>query len=128
MRFKGEPMNSKPVVLCAAAALTACATLAHAEAVRPVTTQDLAGKTICWDDGWRITYAGDGSYFGARGDAPAVNHHKAQWSISEEGVVDVGLPDKVRHIPMTVYPGGRFEIDHFSKRKGLRRKFGNLCR
>ena len=89
---------------------------------------DLAGKTICWDDGWRITYARDGSYFGARGDAPAVNHHTAKWSISEEGVVDVELPTKDLHLSMTVYPGGRFEIDRFSKRKGLRGIVGNLCR
>jgi hypothetical protein len=110
-----------------ATALTAQFAFAQAQEARPVTAADLAGKTICWDNGWRMSYAKDDSYFGARGDAHAVNPHTAQWSISEEGVVDIERPDKHWQDSMTVHPGGRFEIYQFSKRSGLRRIVGTLC-
>jgi len=62
--------------------------LAKAEEGRPVTAADISGKTICWSDGWRMTYAADGHYFGDRADKPPTAHPDSrQWVFLEPGVI-----------------------------------------
>jgi hypothetical protein len=99
--------------ILAAAALFAWPALAQAQANRPATAADLAGKTVCWDDGWRITYAKGGRYLGARGDAPPANHHNERWAISEPGVVQIDREGVQRYLQIVVLPDGRFERDRF---------------
>jgi hypothetical protein len=126
-------MNTKRSVLGAAAALIAWPALAQAQASRPVTAEDLSGKTVCWDDGWRFTYAKDGSYFGARGDAPAVNHHKARWSMSEPGVVQIDRGVKQGYLQIVLLPDGRFGRNWFigkaknSRMPGIHQTQGTVC-
>ena len=87
---------------------------------RPVTAKDISGKTVCWDDGWRITYETDGTSFGARGGAPAVNHHNSYWSLPEPGVVRRVRPGgEERYLQVTVLPDGRLAQDRFSDRRGM---------
>lgn len=125
-------MSAKHLILGMAMALIAWPAPVQAQAGRPVTAGDLSGKTVCWEDGWRITYAKDGSYFGSRGDSPAVNHHNARWSISEPGVVQIDQPGKPRSLQIVVLPDGRYERDRFQAKNkkgmaGINRNFGTLC-
>ena len=48
---------------------------------KPITFQDLAGKTFCWADGGRVTYGASGLETNHKN-----NHHPA-WSVPEPGVL-----------------------------------------
>lgn len=90
----------------------ACPVLAYAEDGRPVTASDLSGRTVCWSDGWHMTYARDGRYFGTREDkpkrAPGPNDHQL-WSISEPGVVEINDGHRERYLQIVVLQDGRLE-------------------
>ncbi len=133
MTNAGEPVNTRRLSLWAAAALIAVPALAQAQAGRPVTAADLSGKTICWEDGWRITYAGGGGYLGARGNSSAANPHHERWSLLDPGVVQVDREGKQRYLQIVVLPDGRFERDRFRGKvtkggmAGIQRSFGTVC-
>jgi hypothetical protein len=63
----------------------ACATAAFAVTDfgqgRPVTTQDLSGKSFCWNNGKRTTYGADGKFSNSLGS------HGRPWLVLEPGVV-----------------------------------------
>ena len=67
---------------------------------RPITSNDIAGKTICWSNGWvRANFAANGVYTDNR-------HHPGKWYVPEPGVLKVGnwirsteiLPDGRLHV------------------------------
>ena len=73
--------------IAVALALT-CPLAALADQGRPVAASDLSGKTICWNDGWRITYAADGKYLLTRDNQPG-HWPRWWWSIQWPGVVEI---------------------------------------
>jgi hypothetical protein len=48
---------------------------------KPITAQDLAGKTFCWADGGRVTYGANGL------ETNNKNNHHPPWSVPEPGVL-----------------------------------------
>jgi hypothetical protein len=58
-----------------------------AQAGRPVSASDLSGKTICWSDGMRSTYADSGRYTNNKGA-------HTRWSVPEPGIVHVGSSER----------------------------------
>jgi hypothetical protein len=48
---------------------------------KPITFQDLAGKTFCWNDGGRVTYGANGL------ETNNKNNHHPPWSVPEPGVL-----------------------------------------
>jgi hypothetical protein len=90
---------------------------AFAEDGRPVTAQDISGKTICWEDGRRNTFAVDGRYTSTAG-----RHSK--WSVIEPGVVKAGhLEHQIEVLPDGQLHSHRFRgrstrgiyVDHWGK-------------
>jgi hypothetical protein len=78
---------------------------------RPVTTRDLAGKTVCWDNGETSTYSGGGTWANSR-------HGSGTWKVTPDGVeihsdtfggvLLVELPDDGTILDATYYVPGRF--------------------
>jgi hypothetical protein len=66
---------------------------------RPVTSNDISGKKICWDDGHWGLYAANGEF---SYDRDGNQHHK--WSVPEPGVIQTG--DHFRQV--VVLSDGRF--------------------
>ena len=69
---------------------------------RPITAKDLAGKTICWSDGTKETFAANGVQTSSLGG-------RRKWSVLEPGVLLVGR----RHTQMEITSDGRFLIHRF---------------
>jgi hypothetical protein len=94
---------------------------AKAEEGRPVTASDLSGRTICWSDGWRLTYAADGRYFGDRANQPPKDHRTddgRRWAFLEPGVIQIDSgPTKIKkHLQITVLPDGQLQQHSFNGR------------
>ena len=81
---------------------------AKADQGRPVTTQDLIGKTYCWENGGKGTYGAGGSFSNNRG-------YHGTWSVTEPGVVLVGS----RYNQIDILPDGRLQ-QHVSRRKNTK--------
>jgi hypothetical protein len=60
-------------------ALTFLLTSICSATARPVTTEDLAGRTICWDNGEKSTYTRDGKWENDR-------HGSGTWKVTPAGV------------------------------------------
>jgi hypothetical protein len=69
---------------------------------RPVSAKDLSGKTICWNDGIKETFAADGVQTSNRS-------RRAKWSVLEPGVLLVGR----RYTQIEITRDGRFHIHRF---------------
>jgi hypothetical protein len=109
--------------------------LAEAEEGRPLTAADISGKTICWDDGWRLTYAANGRYFGDRIDQPPKDHRVDdghRWVFVEAGVIKVDSgPTKIeKYFQIAVLPDGQLQKYSFSGRstRGTQKYWwGKVC-
>ncbi len=75
---------------------------------RPVTAQDLVGKTYCWENGGKGTYGAGGSFSNNKG-------YHGTWSVTEPGVVLVGN----RYNQIDVMPDGRLQ-QHVRRRKSTK--------
>jgi hypothetical protein len=110
----------------ALACSTACATGASPQGLptsggRLVTTDDIAGKKICWDSGHWSFYESDGHFSNDHGDR---HHH---WSVPEPGVIKTGQSYRQTE----VQADGQFHSQRFV---GHRTRFdrhvdhwGNVC-
>jgi hypothetical protein len=65
-------------IVCAATTASAVTDFGHG---KPITFQDLAGKTFCWYDGGRVTYGANGM------ETNHKNNHHTPWSVPEPGVL-----------------------------------------
>jgi hypothetical protein len=65
----------------------ACPTQTFAQSGRPVSARDISGKTICWSDGARSTYAANGQYTNDQG-------LHSVWSVPQPGVVRFGSRER----------------------------------
>jgi hypothetical protein len=126
-------VNNKHLILAVTTTLIVWPAFAQAQAGKPVTAADLSGKTVCWDDGWRITYAADGGYLSARGDAPVVRGH-TRWSISSLGTLKLDRGEKQQYLQLVVLPDGRLERDwfvgkphHHTGVPGMQQTWGTIC-
>lgn len=104
---------------------------AEAEEGRPVTAADLSGRTICWSDGWRLTYAANGRYFGDRVGLPLKDHRTDdghRWVLQEPGViqVDSGSAMIKKYFQMVVLPDGQLQQHAFSRGTN-RYLWGRVC-
>ena len=63
-------------IVCAATTASAVTDFGHG---KPITFQDLAGKTFCWYDGGRVTYGANGM------ETNHKNNHHPPWSVPEPG-------------------------------------------
>ncbi len=87
----------------------ACPTEIFAQAGRPVSASDISGKTICWSNGDRATYAANGQFTNNSG-------RHTVWSVTP-GLIHVGssvrqtdvLPDGRLHILLTKGQGVQHE-------------------
>ncbi len=64
---------------------------------RPVTAQDLSGKTFCWNNGIRASYGANGTFSNSRGA------HDRPWSVPRPGV----FKDGYREVQMEILSDGR---------------------
>jgi hypothetical protein len=112
-------MIAKTFVPVAAGSAIALAFLSPATASM-VTTADLSGKTICWDEGWKDTYAPGGKLHSTR-------YGEGTWSATANGVEILAqswpglktiekLPDGTFKFTATAAAGFRLETN------------GKLCR
>jgi hypothetical protein len=70
---------------------------------KPITFQDLAGKTFCWSDGGRVTYGANGL------ETNNKNNHHPPWAVPEPGVLKYWGK---RYTQVELLPDGRL---HFYK-------------
>jgi hypothetical protein len=124
---------TRPYVILALAFL--CSPLAEAQEGRPITGADLSGKTICWSDGWRLTYAANGRYFGDRVGQPPKDHRTDdghRWVPLEPGVIQVDSgPTKIKKdFQIVALPDGQLQQHWFAGRssKGTDKYlWGKVC-
>ena len=95
-------------------------TKSFAQSSRPVSARDISGKTICWSDGTRSTYAANGQYVNNQGA------HRV-WSVTP-GVIHVGSVEREAE----VLPDGRLHSYYVASPRGgaqgLRREYwGTAC-
>jgi hypothetical protein len=80
---------------------------------KPISAQDLSGKTFCWGDGTRVVYGANGKLSSNRGV------HDRPWSVPEPGVFKGGrgydqievLPDGRLHLHKYCLLCGEHDLD-----------------
>jgi hypothetical protein len=82
--------------------------LSAADEGRPVTAADLSGKTVCWTGDLKVTYTL--TERGSSNRRGRLSH--SIWSVPEPGVVKF----RIRYVPMTVLPDGRFQTHQLNAR------------
>ena len=93
---------------CAALCATAAdAQLGRPTQSRPVTTNDLVGKKICWSDGGIGMFAANGQFTNKKGK-------QFPWSVNEPGVVQIGN----HYVQYEILPDGSFYYHRFCGRCG----------
>jgi hypothetical protein len=84
---------------------------------KPITAQDLSGKTFCWNDGGRVTYGANGL------ETNNKNNHHPPWSVPEPGVLKYWgnkytqvelLPDGRLHFYKYCLICGNHDIDNWA--------------
>jgi hypothetical protein len=103
------------------ALVSAHSTQIFAQAGRPVSAADLSGKTICWSDGTRSTYAANGQYTNNKGGHTV-------WSVPKPGILHAGSKERQAE----VLPDGRLYNYYLDSPHGgsqsLRREYwGTVC-
>lgn len=64
---------------------------------KPITAQDISGKSFCWSNGVRTLYGANGTLSNSRGV------HDRPWSVTEPGVLKIGR----RYTQVEVLSDGR---------------------
>lgn len=95
---------------------SACPTEIFAQTGRPASASDVSGKTICWNDGGRGTYAANGQFTNRQGA-------HTTWSVPAPGVIRVGSSERQTE----VLADGRLHVLVTGRHAIQREYWGTAC-